>query len=320
MYTAWCLDYPSRRIIQTLNTLLSACKLPFSDGIICPHLLFHISYLGECTLLAYYRPIQKGEEVFGNIILSGDDSVNGDGILLLVIKDDANTYEPSKETKNGITCHECIFYSFVCHVVRSTMINGEYFLQSNPEKVEDTLAVCRDIKHQLQSYMAHKVWCTNQNIAIKSIENNMVTKLNGPKEVMSNIGWLLTSKWSLNLYHQGKPHWITLDHHGKRGIGWHGVYFLFYQSKERETDNGTKEHPVEHSVYIDQIMGDSNQQDMFCVFSILGAALQQIHCNSPFISKMILQSNNVKFYQSTLLICSISLSNASYQHCNLKIT
>ena len=41
-----------------------------------------------------------------------------------------STYKPSKETKSNITCHECMFYSFVCHAVRIAVINGEQFPQS----------------------------------------------------------------------------------------------------------------------------------------------------------------------------------------------
>ena len=66
----------------------------------------------------------------------------------------------------------------------------------------------------------------------------------------------------------------TLEHYGKRGIGWHGVYLMFYKLKEHVTEDGTKEMiPVKHSVYIDQIMGDSNKQDKLCIFSMIDAAM-----------------------------------------------
>ena len=229
----------------------------------------------------------------------------------------SSTYDPSKETKKDITCHECRFYSFVCHSVRSAVINGEYFPQSYPEKVEDALAACNDVEQKLQSYMAHKVRCTNQNIAIKSIENNMITKLKESNGDHVQCMMIVDFKMKFEPMSSRET---TLDHFGKRGIGWHGVYLMYYQLKEHETDNGTNEIiPVKHSVYIDQIMADSNRQDMFCVFSMLDAALQQIHYNLPFISEVILQSDNANCYQNTSLICSISLLNASYQHRNLKI-
>ena len=94
-----------------------------------------------------------------------------------------STYIPSKETKTNISCHECRFYSFVCHAVRNTVINEEKFPQSYPEKVEDALAAYNDVEEKLQSYMAHKVQCTNQNIAIKRIENNMIPKLKESNEI-----------------------------------------------------------------------------------------------------------------------------------------
>ena len=229
----------------------------------------------------------------------------------------SSTYKLSKETKSNITCHECMFYSFVCHAVRNAVINGEQFPQSYPEKVEDALAACNDVEEKLQSYMAHKVRCTNKNIAIKRIENNMITKL---KESNGNhIQSMMMVDFKIK-FEPISSRETTLEHFGKCGIGWHGVYLMFYKFKEYVAEDRTKEmSPVKHSVYIDQIMGDSNKQDMLCVFSMLDTAMQQIHHNLPFISELILQSDNANCYQNTSLLCSISLLNAWYQHCNLRI-
>ena len=89
--------------------------------------------------------------------------------------------------------------------------------------------------------MAHKVWCTNQNIAIKRIENNIITKLkesNGNHIQSMMIDKRISSRET------------TLEHYRKCGIGWNGVYLMFYKLKEYIAEDGTKERiPDKHSVY-----------------------------------------------------------------------
>ena len=135
-----------------------------------------------------------------------------------------------------------VIYIQICiHICVTQQINGEQFSQSYPEKVEDALAACNDIEEKLQSYMAHKVWCTNQNIAIKRIENNIITKLkesNGNHIQSMMIDKRISSRET------------TLEHYRKRGIGWNGVYLMFYKLKEYIAEDGTKERiPDKHSVY-----------------------------------------------------------------------
>ena len=164
-----------------------------------------------------------------------------------------------KKQKN-ISCHKCRFYSFVCHVVRNAVINVKQYPQSYPEKVEDALAACNDVEEKLHPYMTHKVQCTNQNNMNKRIENNMITKLenfNG-----NHIQSMMMVDFKMKFEHISSRE-TTLKYYGKRGIGWHNIYLMFYKLKEHVTDDGTKEMiPVKHSIYIDQIMSDSNKQDM----------------------------------------------------------
>ena len=62
----------------------------------------------------------------------------------------------------------------------------------------------------------------------------------------------------------------TLDHYGKRGISWHGFCLIYYMY-----DNDLGE-AIRYSIYLDQILSDGNKQDMYCVLSLLEAALTQI--------------------------------------------
>ena len=91
----------------------------------------------------------------------------------------------------------------------------------------------------------------------------------------------------------------TLDHYGKRGIGWYGVHIMYFKLEEVKDDDGnvTKE-PVQYSVYMDQILADRNKQDSICIASLLYAALKQISVNLPSIGNITLQSDNANSYQN----------------------
>ena len=104
----------------------------------------------------------------------------------------------------------------------------------------------------------------------------------------------------------------TLDHYGKRGISWHGFCLIFYLSSTSFTDgDSTKdvEEAVRYTVYLNQLLSDSNKQDSLSVFSLLDAAMSQIHEELPFITKLILQTDNTKSYNNNFSLCAISLLN-----------
>ena len=114
----------------------------------------------------------------------------------------------------------------------------------------------------------------------------------------------------------------TLDHYGKRGISWHGFCLIFYLSSTSFTDgDNTKdvEEAVRYTVYLNQLLSDSNKQDSLSVFSLLDAAMSQIHEELPFITELILQTDNAKSYSNNFLLCAISLLNVVHEHNSLSI-
>ena len=66
-------------------------------------------------------------------------------------------------------------------------------------------------------------------------------------------------------------------------------------------------------------MSDSNKQDSLSVFSLLDAAMSQIHEELPFITELILQTDNAKSYSNNFLLCAISLLNVVHEHNSLSI-
>ena len=113
----------------------------------------------------------------------------------------------------------------------------------------------------------------------------------------------------------------TLDYFGKRGISWHGFCLIFYlcQSVRDDTGKETQE-PFWYTVYLNQLISDSNKQDSLSVFALLDAAMVQKNEELPFISELILQTDNPKLYSNNFLLCAILLLNTVHNHCSISIT
>ncbi len=113
----------------------------------------------------------------------------------------------------------------------------------------------------------------------------------------------------------------TLDHYGKRGISWHGFCLQFYLLKCEKSDDGEDAKVTsKYTVYLDQVVSDGNKQDALSVYSLLDAALGQVANEMPFVSSIILQTDNAKCYNNTFLLCAIPLLNITYQQDRLSIT
>ena len=68
---------------------------------------------------------------------------------------------------------------------------------------------------------------------------------------------------------------------------------------------------------MDQIVNNGNQQYCLSVFVLMDSALNQISEELPFITDIILQTNNAKSYHNTFLLCTIHVLNVIYKHKNL---
>ena len=100
----------------------------------------------------------------------------------------------------------------------------------------------------------------------------------------------------------------TLDHYGKRGIGWHGCQLTYY--RQMVIDDETK--TVRHIVYFDQILQSSNKQDASCALSMLELVIVAINHELPFIQEIGLQSDNANCYQNQFLHFGIALLNLKF--------
>lgn len=64
-----------------------------------------------------------------------------------------------------------------------------------------------------------------------------------------------------------KMNWLALDHRettlqqfSKQGISWHGACNQYFKHSETEVDGVVQKEAVRHTVYLDQILEDSNKQ------------------------------------------------------------
>ena len=77
---------------------------------------------------------------------------------------------------------------------------------------------------------------------------------------------------------------------------------------------------MKYTIYLNQLLSDSNKQDSLSVFSLLDAEMAQIAEELPFITKLILQTDNTKSYSNNFLLCAVSVLNVTYHNKLLTIS
>ena len=218
----------------------------------------------------------------------------------------SSSYELSNEIRKEVTCVHCRFPSYVCKTIESKILDSNLDIES--DMIQDAITVCKDTETKLHLYMGHKMRCKNQQISIANIEKTMIQRLMDSDGL--DILSLVVADFKMKFEPQSSRE-TTLDHYGKRGIGWHGVHVMYYRLEQ--VDDNTEKEAVKYSIYLDQILSDGNKQDSMCVFALIDSALMQIKYNLPFINSCIIQTDNAHCYQNNFLICSMALLNAVYK-------
>ena len=94
------------------------------------------------------------------------------------------------------------------------------------------------------------------------------------------------------------------------------LFDLYLSHSPIDDDNeDSDEQTVRYTVYLNQLLSDSNKQDSLNVFSLFDAAMSQIYEELSFITDLILQTDNAKSYSNNFLLCAISLLNVIHK-CN----
>ena len=266
-----------------------------------------------------------------HVLTSDDGSVTHDLKFVLERQSKFDDTIKAHDKSDGISCIQCRFPYFMCHKIKEA-ITTSHALNSITddnnntntntaelnEKVRDAHYVIEECERKFQLFMAHKARCANQNKAIEEIHSKLkrqCTSSNG-----NEITAVMIGDYKMKFEAMSSRE-TTLDHYGKRGISWHGFCVQFYLLHNEVTDNdNVVPTPKKYTVYLDQIVSDGNKQDSLSVYSLLDAALAQISNELPFISSIILQTDNAKSYNNTFLLCAIPLLNVVYKPKGLGIT
>ena len=170
------------------------------------------------------------------------------------------------------------------------------------EEAEDAMNVIDDISEKFRLFMAHQARCQCQSVAMSMIENGIKQAC---VESKGNVVKALIIMDFKMKYEMKSTRETTVEHFGKRGIGWHGFAIIFYLL---DTDGL----PYRNIVYIDQILNDDNKQDALTVVGLLEIAISTIILELPFIKEAILTSDNATCYQNHLVTLMIGVFNTKY--------
>ena len=224
-------------------------------------------------------------------------------------------YDADNEVKKRVTCVACRFPSYVCDLVQNEVIKAD---GCNEEMSSDAIVACKDACNKFNLFMAHRMRCKNQQLALENLATIMKTRVVYSKGECTIAHMVIDFKMK---FEPMSTRETTLDHYGKRGIGWHGIHLVYYTLHEVTDEDGTtKLEPIKQSLYIDQILDDGNKQDSACVLSLIDSALTMIQYNIPEIKEVILQSDNANSYQNMFLIAGLALLNASRKKGSVRIS
>ena len=174
------------------------------------------------------------------------------------------------------------------------------------------IKVIQDTLEKLRLYMAHVCRCICQSQYLTFIDKGV------KRECMMTKG-LMIIDFKMK-FETMSVRETTLEHYGKRGIGWNGCALTYYLYKVKTDDKHNIEYNTngceiyearKNIVYIDQILESSNKQDDMMEILLLEAALVAINDQLPFINEIILYSDNVMSYQNPQVMFGIHLFNVN---------
>ena len=204
----------------------------------------------------------------------------------------------------------CKFPFFLCHHLKSLISNNITTEEMNDNELETTENIRKDaidvidsISEKFKLFLAHQARCKCQMTAISSAEEDIkqTTIKSGGKHIKGLIIMDFKMKYAMKSTRE-----TTIEHFGKRGIGWHGFAVIYYQLD----DDGN---PYKNIVYLDQIMNDTNKQDGTAVVALLEVAITAIISELPFMKEAIITSDNATCYQSHFVTFMMSIYNKKFE-------
>ena len=231
---------------------------------------------------------------FKNHIVKDDDDCCFHGFQYALRQ---NVLNRSNTDDNG-----CKFPFFVCNYLQD-LITNNYSIEMDREYVrKDAIRVIDGISDKFKLFLGHQVRCQCQRAAISKEESDMKELCIRSKGSTVHAMVIIDFKMKFETKSSRES---TVEHYGKRGLGWHGMAIIFYLLDKDEE-------PVRNIVYIDQILNDSNIQDSGIFIGLLEVGFQAIIKELPFIKEIVLVSDNATSYQTHFMTIMIGLYNQKF--------
>ena len=208
-----------------------------------------------------------------------------------------------QQHRSNYRCNACLFPFYTCHSLLSMV---EESPAESHEMIQDAKKVIMDTKEKFKLYMAHVCRKRSQSLQIdkKYDECKRICEESRGKIIKAVV--IMDFKMK---YESKSSRESSVEHFGKRGMGWHGIALTFFLW---ETNEAGESSAVKYLVFIDQVIQDGNKQDAFAVLSLLEAAMNVIHMELPYICELILQSDNAATYQNHFIKLGIHLLNCHF--------
>ena len=198
-------------------------------------------------------------------------------------------------------CAGCKFVPYVINEVLESVAS-----KAGVEEMrrQDATKVVNNCAHKLQLYQGHRLRVAHQQKVLAGLMKDMEDRCianKGSDEAMVVIDWKM--KW-LARYHRE----TTLQHFAKRGISWHGACIHYFDYHETQGADGMMvKEAVRKTVYLDQILEETNKQGSIMVAAMVECMLHQIAKELPHIKKVTLQSDNAGCYRAKDLALALPI-------------
>ena len=207
----------------------------------------------------------------------------------------------NQPVRDDIDDNACKFPFYVCHYLTS-------LLQKLPIECEredlrdDAVTVISGIKEKFKLFLSHQARCKCQSVAIDKAEKDIKQKCIDSNGKVINALIIIDFKMK---YEMKSSRETTVEHFGKRGIGWHGFAIIFYL-----LDNEGS--PYKNIVYLDQILSETNMQNALTVVALLETGISTIISELPYIKEAVITSDNATCYQNHFLTFMMAVYNKRF--------
>ena len=211
--------------------------------------------------------------------------------------------------KDGLarTSHDCCACKFPFYSTSKLKELVKQSPSSDKEMIDDAIKVIDSTTEKFALYMGHVCRKRSQSSQIKDREKYIQKCCEHSKGKDTKCIAVMDFKMKFESMSARES---SVEHFGKRGMGWHGFALMYYLWEKNKKTN--QYYTQKYIIYIDQVLKDGAKQDSMTVISLLESALQVIYNEFPFINEVILQSDNASTYQNHNVLIGIHLLNIKF--------